>query len=1423
MSVLRAALLAAVLLVCACPAGAQNGGTAFVVPSSGVGTLYGTNGIIVSSNGSTFIIDGSGVSSPTNGITAATATNIVQSFFNAIINMDIDGLLSVSNIISTNGFTWPGATTNTVAVWGAQKQLTNVPPGTSGQVLGANGTLMPTWKNNTLSNLSDVNLTTTPVAAGDSLEWDGARWVNGHIYSISVNVTVISNVVINVGTNNEQFLALITTNSFFITYNGTPIPGERYHIVVLNTNPTVNINMTNNSFNPIVASNVVYYTIPSNSMSSFTFVNRTNWNAAGTNRWELDRIIGKEMELVAGSGITFTTNAFASAITITSTGGGSSGVQSNANQFGANVVLNIKDGANLTNLLVWANGSSSIQVSGGRIVDLGFSGEKALVSDPGQQITESTTTLDELARLGNFAKMGITNIVGAVGTRLGTNGGVLYITNTAAGTTSNLLWGTTVFVDAINGNDATAVRGDAALPYAGLSNAFRAVQSGDTMLIRPGNYTVTPYSLGFTNAPLQLVGKTNVTIAGMNNPQLRASGLGVMLLLRNCTNITLTGLEFVGKKTNGELSTLTTVIGVGGAVCDLTLDRVIIRDAVDNAINPEVWGDGFTDNWTYRNCRFINVGTTNVAEGLANDGTAALLYRNTKVIGCYFENCLRDLECYTSGATVNQSAAGVIIENNISVGTIQYWLLANHTNMTGWLIRGNQVTMYPTNQTVGVGATYLASVLQAVDWVVSGNSFTGPVQDSGFEFASGASAGPYDNITFVGNAFDGFVVHIRGGRVIGGANYARNLNITANGFMHSGYDSVAIGFGHSKIALNNFVDFSTNNADGSAIRVGLSGTYTNGTNTIISGNTFDSVFATTNTVIIESGSVATRVYGNVKMPHMGAVSDSGLGTLGLNNIVSLSTSNATSKPLTNGHLNGDLTMFGIEQGTNTVIFVNGSNIVINSTGGGGAGATALSNLTDVRITNYVAGDVLTWADSFWRNQHPFYEIIQYITVVSNVSIYVGTNIEQSVAIITTNSFGITYVGSPLAGERWNAAIMNSNPVVDVYMTNRSFDPRVGSNVVTYLIPSNSIATFTFINRTNWNSGATNRWELDRYIQEEVELAVDGSMTMSTNSIRSIITLGVNTNQTLQSLMVNSNLFIATTNQPGYSNYLSGFGLTISNSFKAPTNTAQEVGIKFVGNAFMTGTGGTNVFPVMEQRWVPIMQAGGSGAAGTWVIQMRTNENATPVTNLLFDSINGMTIGSSTTVTPAGAGGLAALGSVFAANMRVPATGQFYWQSQSIMSSHKDGAIDLSGGLGRDFLGIFLGSQIARSPTNGLIQFISSSTGNSNSTINLRSANTNVWLKLGSHDIGTHSTNWTADATSFVGYTNTTDYNQIWNVRGTSGNIVFWNRTGLAGATAAGVAIWTNTVVTTGSDIVVGVNCGIAIDTGVSVVGGGRAF
>lgn len=77
----------------------------------------------------------------------------------------------------------------------------------------------------------------------------------------------------------------------------------------------------------------------------------------------------------------------------------------------------------------------------------------------------------------------------------------------------------------------------------------------------------------------------------------------------------------------------------------------------------------------------------------------------------------------------------------------------------------------------------------------------------------------------------------------------------------------------------------------------------------------------------DAGGTNARQFGTITLTNLS-------GTGALTNVVSLSTSNATSKPITNSFVNGVLELLGLEGGANISLSVNGSNIVITAAGGG---------------------------------------------------------------------------------------------------------------------------------------------------------------------------------------------------------------------------------------------------------------------------------------------------------------------------------------------------------------------------------------------------------------------------------------------------------------------------------------------------------
>lgn len=141
--------------------------------------------------------------------------------------------------------------------------------------------------------------------------------------------------------------------------------------------------------------------------------------------------------------------------------------------------------------------------------------------------------------------------------------------------------------------------------------------------------------------------------------------------------------------------------------------------------------------------------------------------------------------------------------------------------------------------------------------------------------------------------------------------------------------------------VTNVVSLSTTNATSKP----LTNAYANGTLTLfgIEGGANVTITPNGSNLVIAatggSGSSTNEVLTNL------------VGTAGRNitNFVSLSISNATSKPLTNSYAAGVVTVFGIEAGANVTATPNGSNIVI-------AGGVLLNNFFAMGISNIVAAD-----------------------------------------------------------------------------------------------------------------------------------------------------------------------------------------------------------------------------------------------------------------------------------------------------------------------------------------------------------------------------------------------------------------------------------------------------------------------------------
>lgn len=171
--------------------------------------------------------------------------------------------------------------------------------------------------------------------------------------------------------------------------------------------------------------------------------------------------------------------------------------------------------------------------------------------------------------------------------------------------------------------------------------------------------------------------------------------------------------------------------------------------------------------------------------------------------------------------------------------------------------------------------------------------------------------------------------------------------------------------------VTNFVSLSTTNATSKpltnsyaagvltmfGIEQGSGHSITVNASNIVSANDWAQTASTTNVVGLSnfvnsvSNLVQTKQNGSAVLTNL-------VGTVANNvtNVVSLSTTNTTSKPLTNSYTSGVLTIFGLEAGTGTTVTPNGSNLVIATTVTGAAtnanqfGASTTLTLKDGLLT-----------------------------------------------------------------------------------------------------------------------------------------------------------------------------------------------------------------------------------------------------------------------------------------------------------------------------------------------------------------------------------------------------------------------------------------------------------------------------------------
>lgn len=232
---------------------------------------------------------------------------------------------------------------------------------------------------------------------------------------------------------------------------------------------------------------------------------------------------------------------------------------------------------------------------------------------------------------------------------------------------------TNILVVSPNGNDGTAVVGNAAKPFATLGAAVTAAPNNSVISFLPGDYNQTPGYVssgavnGFGGMPVMIQNKTNITIAG-NGARITGSGTGTHIGLMSTEGIRISGLTF--SLTKGLGSGLTndycgTIQGFGTNK-NLSVIGCSILNATDQGITSsrKLYGllvDG---------CYFYNIGVTNVAyvsgavqppfvDGTAVSGGGS----DTRIVNCRFEDCFRCIE-WDNVLASTEIHSGMFVANN---------------------------------------------------------------------------------------------------------------------------------------------------------------------------------------------------------------------------------------------------------------------------------------------------------------------------------------------------------------------------------------------------------------------------------------------------------------------------------------------------------------------------------------------------------------------------------------------------------------------------------------------------------------------------------------------------------------------------------------------------------------------------------------
>lgn len=260
---------------------------------------------------------------------------------------------------------------------------------------------------------------------------------------------------------------------------------------------------------------------------------------------------------------------------------------------------------------------------------------------------------------------------------------------------SKMLW-----VDPVYGDDTTARRGLMGQPWLTLTNALAAVEDGDRLVLRPGVYHVErlgmpqnsgSYEIEHQRAPLLLKGRRGVTVDA-DGAIIMAGGLGSVLSIADCTNVTIRGLTFKGSGANPVIPReVAGEVVLWGTNSNVRFDQCRFQDFPNHGILVSQNEKTSYDS-AVLNCVFQRGGTLQ-HERLGLDGAAvASLGPGLRVTGSTFEDVVRGVEVEASHNS--REIGPVLVANNYmrniwSAGVIV--IPGRHEYLNDIIIANNQI------------------------------------------------------------------------------------------------------------------------------------------------------------------------------------------------------------------------------------------------------------------------------------------------------------------------------------------------------------------------------------------------------------------------------------------------------------------------------------------------------------------------------------------------------------------------------------------------------------------------------------------------------------------------------------------------------------------------------------------------------------